>query len=153
MPRRPHLTVIAVVLALTGCSGDVEVAVPQVSGTLQQGCTALVAALPNTVDGQERRDTTPPSGLTAAWGDPPILLTCGVATPPIASDGAPCYEVNGVGWYADEQPGNDTVVFTTVGRAFNVEVTVGSEHAPQADALVDLAAPIKQHNRQLKPCR
>lgn len=159
MPGRPHLStpgriataglVAAVALSCAAC-GAVKVAVPQLPAQVTDQCSRLVAALPETVSGQTRRSTSPKSPLIAAWGKPPIVATCGVPTPVSASSGAACYEVNGVGWYADEQP--QQVTFTTVGRRLNLEVVVGSAFAPQADVLIDLAAAVKAHDPVVRPC-
>ncbi|MBD4617601.1 DUF3515 domain-containing protein, partial [Xanthomonas citri pv. citri] len=42
--------------------------------------------------------------------------------------------------------------FTTIGRAGNIEVTVPTSYAPQADALVDLSAAIKKMP-QVRACQ
>lgn len=56
---------------------------------------------------------------------------------------ASCMEVNDVGWFAEQrEPG---YVFTTIGRAVNVELTVPSKYAPESNALVDIADAVKAH--------
>jgi hypothetical protein len=37
--------------------------------------------LPEQVEGQQRRDVEPAGPLAAAWGDPAIVLRCGVGPP------------------------------------------------------------------------
>ena len=46
-------------------------------------CAQVISALPLQLDGQNLRRTTsnPPSPSIVAWGDPAIVLRCGVARP------------------------------------------------------------------------
>ena len=60
-----------------------------------------------------------------AWGDPPVVLRCGVERPPTFVRDSPLFELNGVTWYADDSDPEQTV-FTTVDRPVYVEVTVPS---------------------------
>jgi len=113
-------------------------------------CATLLAALPDKVEGEQRRDATP-GVLTAAWGDPPITLRCGVAAPPGLTRSSECLEVNGVGWFPEDVAGG--VLFTSVGRAVFVEVGVPDDYAPEVNPLVDLAAPVAAHNPVAQPCR
>lgn len=108
----------------------------------------MMAAMPDRVLEASTRETKPDSPLTAAWGDPPIEVTCGVATP--GPPQSQCFEVNGVGWFAT--PAQNGVVFTTMGRKVFVEVAVPNRYAPEANALTDLATPIKTHNPVVTPC-
>jgi hypothetical protein len=43
-------------------------------------------------------------------------------------------------------------VFTTIGRAAYVELSVPAEYEPAADALVDVAAVVKAAVPQVQPC-
>lgn len=140
--------VAAVVLLLTGCAA--EITPPAVTGGTAAICRALVADLPATVDGQAERTVRPRSDLTAAWGHPAITLACGVAKPAGMNAASRCWEVNGVGWYAEER--DSDVRYTTLGRKALVQVTVPNKFTPQAAALVDLAGPIKDHVPVLRSC-
>ena len=143
------MAVLAAVISATACSSAVSVPDPAPSGRSEQVCTALMADLPVTVlDGQRRK--VEPGRRSAAWGDPAITLRCGVEKPPKLTAASPCYEVNGVGWFAEEASGG--YLFTTIGRTTFVEVGVPSEYAPEANALVDLAATVSRHDPLLKPC-
>ncbi|WP_392508509.1 DUF3515 family protein [Naumannella halotolerans] len=147
--RRYALPALGGLLALTGCSGAVQAADPELSAEAVETCAKVMSELPETVDGQPRRDTEP-GRWTAAWGKPAIVLTCGAELPASAGPDAQCFEVNGVGWYAEEaEPG---WVFTTLGRTVPVQVSVPSEHSPEADALVDLAQTINDHDENVQPC-
>mgnify|MGYP001207748798 CR=1 FL=1 len=139
-------------LALAGCSaGPVEVAAPSPAGEAARLCKALHAALPGEVDGLARRETAPASEFTAAWGDPAIVLRCGVPLPEVLRPGsgsydptAPAVGVEGVDWLPEKQ-GDDGYLFTTVGRKVNISLRVpGHYHPHETDPLVDLAPPVRK---------
>ena len=105
-----------------------------------RACADLVAALPETLSGGERRATDPASPSTAAWGDPVITLRCGVARPEQLTPTSELVEVNGVEWLPVEL--TQGYRFVTVGRVANVELDVPNAYAPEVNVLVDLAAPV-----------
>lgn len=109
----------------------------------------LMAALPSTVLDQERREVQP-GRFSAAWGDPAITLRCGGTKPPTLNEASECFEVNRVGWFAEQADGG--YLFTTIGRSAFVEMGVPSEYAPEANALVDVAAPITAQIPLQTPC-
>jgi hypothetical protein len=118
--------------------------VPTPDASAAAACRQLAGAWPTTVLDHQAVDVSPSSALTHAWGDPAIVARCGVATPSALQPDSQLATVNGVDWLP-EQTG-DGYRFTTVGRVANVEVTVPDHYAPEATALVDLAAAIKQTN-------
>jgi hypothetical protein len=107
-------------------------------------CARLAAALPAELDGRSRVPTRPSSGLTAAWGDPAVVLRCGVDRPGGLTATSEVLEVDGVEWFLVE--GRGGLTFTTVGRATGVQVRVpGSVPRTEASAvLVDLAAAVRR---------
>ena len=147
--KRAGIVVVAGLVA--ACSaGPVEVTATSPSGAAARECAALVAALPDVVADQERRDVSPEDAPAAAWGEPPIVLRCGVPKPAGLRPESPCFVVNDVGWFADEEP--DRVVFTTIGRSTYVEMVVPNEYSPQANALPPVAAAIQAATSELRPC-
>ena len=114
---------------------------PEPSAAVAAQCAAVMAALPATVLDQQRR-TVEPGVLSAAWGDPTITLKCGVDKPPGLGPESECFEVNGVGWFAEEAEGG--YLFTTIGRAAFVQMGVPTDYAPEANALVDVAAAVQK---------
>lgn len=88
-----------------------------------------------------RRRTQPNSPNTDAWGDPAIVLRCGVPRPASYRQTSELIGINGVDWLGE--PMADGYRFTTVGRSVNVEVTVPAAYSPEVDPLVDLAGPIR----------
>ncbi|MES6498701.1 DUF3515 domain-containing protein [Cutibacterium acnes] len=144
----PVATLLVVFLLTTACSSrDEPIAHPSPSGPAAARCRAVMADLPQTVAGAtlNDHDTT-----VATWGDPHIVLRCGVDKPAGLQPTSPCDVVNDVGWFSEQI--DDGWRFTTIGRAGNIEVTVPTSYAPQADALVDLSAAIKKMP-QVRACQ
>lgn len=112
---------------------------PIPSAESREQCAAVMATLPATVLDRPRR-TVEPGALSAAWGDPTITLKCGVDKPPALGPASECFEVNGVGWFAEQVEGG--YLFTTIGRPTYVQVGVPPDYAPEATALVDVAAAV-----------
>ncbi|MGH3508592.1 MAG: DUF3515 domain-containing protein [Nocardioidaceae bacterium] len=136
---------------LVACgSGPVDVEAPQPSAAAAEECAVLLAELPDVVADQDRRDVSPEDVLAGAWGDPAIVLRCGVPEPEGLRPSSACFVVNDVGWFARER--EDEVVFTTIGRSTNVEMTVPNDYAPEANALPAVAGPIQQATSELRPC-
>lgn len=108
------------------------VSVSEVEGTADV-CANVVDGLPAKIgDAPQRPVTDHPGSL--AWGDPPIVLVCGVAQPE-GLDGAPLLNVvNGVTWKIDENvdtaaygvPGTNTL-WTAVDREVYIAVAVPTE--------------------------
>ena len=148
------VTLLALVLAVAASAcGSVEIRATPVSGSERAACTRLVAALPDSVSDQRRR-TSGGSSLGAAWGDPAIVLRCGVGKPADYDPLTGCQRVDGVDWYVPAEalhPGTD-VVITTLGRTPAVEVTLPAAYRPPAAAMVDLGAAIRTHTRVVAPC-
>lgn len=147
MPRRPHLTLGAILLTtastagLAGCGfGAVEVEPHEPEPGSADVCAALQEALPDTVDDAVERDVDPPSEYAAAWGQPAIVLRCGVPMPASYSPDATLYDIDGVGWLLDEGDGGS--FFTAADREVLIEVAVPDDYAPEANVLADLAPAI-----------
>lgn len=106
-----------------------------------------MADLPQTVAGVglEDHDTT-----VATWGDPRIVLRCGVDKPSALEPTSRCDVINDVGWFAEQI--EEGWRFTTIGRAGNIEVSVPAMYAPEADALVDLSTAVKKMP-VVRPCQ
>jgi hypothetical protein len=144
-------TLLATVLA--GC-GAVHLDDPKVSAADRKACTALVKDLPHRVSERPRRETKG-GDLGAAWGDPAIVLTCGVGTPDGYGPTSSCQRANGVDWFVPEDQISDQgkdVVMTTIGRKPRIEVDVPSDYRPPLATMVDLADAIKKHTRDVTPC-
>jgi hypothetical protein len=138
--RRPRLrTAFGAALLLTlvtGCSGAVKADLP--AGADDPACARVAHALPTTLLEQHRRDTQPSSPALAAWGDPPIVLRCGVPPPGPTTD--QCTAVDGVDWVA--RPISGGYDFTTYGRTPAIQVLLPNHYAPETFALTGLTAAV-----------
>ncbi|MGH8823573.1 MAG: DUF3515 domain-containing protein [Jiangellaceae bacterium] len=128
-------------LLLGGCGiGAVEVPPHDPERGTSQACAALSEALPDVVSDAVRRDTEPESPYVAAWGDPAVVLRCGVPLPGEYSPDAQLLDVDRVGWLPVDGEGG--TFFTVADRSVHVEVAVPDDYAPEADVLADLAPAI-----------
>jgi hypothetical protein len=148
----------AAMLGLSGCESDkVPIDSPGATEAAATTCRALLEDLPDTVNDELRRSVDPEDALGAAWGDPPIILTCGGPMPGSFDRFSTCQEADGVGWYVPEEQVADQgldVVMTTVGFRPNVQVRLPASYRPEGAAAtrVDLAPAIKSQLRQVRPC-
>lgn len=103
------------------------------------GCARVILAMPDTVGGLARRDTT--SQATDAWGDEyPIVVRCGVEVPGPTTD--PCVTIDTGGYAADwvTRRVGDAWVATTYGRDPAVEAVIPQIRVDEAvgDVLAEL---------------
>ena len=141
-------------LLLTGC-GTVDVPDTSVSVSQRKACESLVEALPDQVADQSSQETSG-NPLSAAWGDPAIVLRCGVGTPEDYDKFAGCQTVNGLDWFVPTSVISDQdadVVMTTIGRTPAVEVTVPASYRPPDAVMVDVGRAVKQHTQVTRRCR
>jgi hypothetical protein len=112
-------------------------------------CADVISALPLVVAGADLRRTVsnPSSPSIVAWGDPPIVLRCGVARPAAlkANSGDFLVSVNGVVFLPDKQ--SDRTVFTVVDRAAYLDVSVPTSYSqpplgPIASAISKVLKPV-----------
>ncbi len=134
---------MAGLLVVAGCStAHVTVATPSPpSRAAAAACDDFADELPSTLVDQIVRETHPDSPLVAAYGNPPIVLRCGVARPDALEPTSQLVSVNGVDWFPE--PLSNGYLFTTVGRIANVEVAVPADYAPEAGPLVELSDVVK----------
>lgn len=125
---------------LSGCSTAIDVTVP--GGARLRACTQ--ARWPATVADQQRRDTSPVSPAVASWGDPAIVVRCGVAA--IGPTEVECIEVDGQGWVPEAL--SDGTRFVSFGTDPAVEVLVPKAYDPAPlllPAFTDLAASLPRN--------
>ena len=97
------------------------VEVPPVTPEADAACPALMAKLPLDLVGEPSRRVQSDSLFAYAWGEPPIVLVCGVDRPAGWVAGASAIQINGVQWYVDTSDPESTV-WTTVDRPVYVQV-------------------------------
>jgi hypothetical protein len=100
---------------------------PALSVAAQRACRELVSALPVRLGDRPARPVDSPSPYVVAWGDPPVVLRCGVRRPPALVPTAEVDEINEVRWFPERR--GSTTAWTVVDRSVYVEVL-----APAADA-------------------
>ena len=118
-------------------SAVVPVDPPETSAEQSAICRDLQTLLPDPLDGRPSRQTGPLSPLTAAWGDPAVVLRCGVARPAALTLTSQLFQADGVSWFAEQVSGGWR--FTATGRKAYVEVTVPGTQDQASAPLVDLA--------------
>ena len=134
---------------LSACGGDgVHVDRFQVSAVGHDACRAVLAALPDKVADQARRTVTG-STYAAAWGDPAIVLRCGVALPK-SFKGDPCITRNGLGWSVPADQADDITLDARMTLAFRspvLQVEVPAHYRPNgpAEVMADLDGVVRAH--------
>lgn len=126
---------LCVPLLLAGCAaGPYDASPPPPSGD-PAACADLMASLPETLAGLDRRSVEGGEDRVAAWGDPAIVLTCDVPLPGDFTATSTCIEANGAGWYVpDSVLASDDesldVTMTAVGFRPRVEVVLPGDYRP-----------------------
>lgn len=141
LPRRVLATVVALPVLLVAAvllasvlvrsqgPGPLPLATAPAPGATSPDCTALVAALPEDIDtdaaaGQlDRRPIAEPTPVgTAAWGEPPVVLRCGLDRPAELTVSSRLLAVSGVQFL--EIPGPGATSWVAVDRPVYVALTV-----------------------------
>ena len=104
-----------------------------------QACRALLDALPDEVDpGVTRRPVEGDDGRTAAWGDPAVVLQCGVAESDRPEEPA---QINDVLWSVRDIGAGYR--WTTQDRVPAVAVDVPDAYENVAELVVPLTGPVQ----------
>jgi len=145
---------VALVALTSAACGGVDVPDTSVSAAERKACESVVRALPERVADKSGRETSG-NPLGAAWGDPAIVLRCGVGTPKDYDQLASCQVVDDLDWFVPEDTIEDQdadVVMTTIGRKPAVEVVIPASYRPPDAVLVDVGSAIKQHTKVIRRC-
>lgn len=121
--------VLPVLLLTASCSGGAVRVVPPTPGpAAAQACKRL--RLPEKIEGRERRETEPSTPYVAVWGSPAIALRCGVPRPADPDSGLieRVVTIDGLDWLPEDS--DRPAVWTLVGRAAYVEVTIPPRYTP-----------------------
>ena len=129
----------ALVLACVACTRPVDVT----GSPSDEGCDPFLAALPVQILGETMRETVPTEASAAAWGDPPIIVRCGVSTPATLAMDSGLVEVEGITWFPE--PLTNGTLFTTVGIRPVIELTVPRDYAPEVNTLLEVAPAVLAH--------
>ncbi len=149
MPGRPPLRLVLLPLLLAaGCTtstpapstAPLTVPVASADAATARACRALTAALPDEVDpGVERREVLSDRTRTAAWGDPPVTLECGVPDPDRPEE--PIF-INGVAWSVRDIGAGFR--WTTKDRAVNVAVEIPSAYENGAEIVLPISTVVAE---------
>jgi hypothetical protein len=123
-------------------TGPVPVTAPPSLASTAAPCASLLNRLPRTLDGSDARPVTAAPDRVVAWGDPAVVLRCGVPKPKAATAVAQEFVINGVAWvYADD---HGTGVWTLTKRTVYVEVRTPAKYHGSASQVIlnPLADPI-----------
>lgn len=123
---------------VSACSSSLDV--EPANGADSPFCTEFGSILPVSLGGALLRDTRPRSPGTKAWGDPAIVLRCGVAMPNAYSAASQLLTVNDVNWYPEELEAG--VRFTSMETIELVEVSIPIAYETTADILTGLSSAI-----------
>ncbi|SFO87327.1 Protein of unknown function [Geodermatophilus dictyosporus] len=99
------------------------VEVPAPTPEADATCPQLMQVLPLDLLGDPARLVDSDTPYAAAWGDPAVVLVCGVPQPEGLVPGEGLFTINGVTWYVD-QTDPEATVWTAVDRAVYVEVSL-----------------------------
>lgn len=153
------VAVVAVIVAAnivnsrptTSVDDPLAVAAVEAPGATTPACTALTAALPDELGGLVRRAIQqaddPSLTAVAAWGEPAVILRCGVPTPAELSCSSAVQEVSGVAWLPLSS-GGDTTYFVA-DRSVRVALTIPdgvTSTGPWQDASKLIAATLPQRD-------
>jgi hypothetical protein len=121
-------------------TGPVTMAARELSPQVAEVCRSVVADLPSTLSGSDRRPVTAGPEQNAAYGDPPVTLACGTDRPTV-EDTATVYPLSGVCWFAEPGP-DGGAVWTTVDREVPVTVTVPAPADGSAQTVIGFSGAV-----------
>ena len=109
----------------SGPPAPITVAAPPSNAAAEAPCAQVLSALPVKLGPLAPRavHTQPDSPFVVAWGDPPVVLRCGVARPAaLTPRSSEVVFLLGVYWLPVQE--KNSTVFTSVDRSVYVEVRV-----------------------------
>jgi hypothetical protein len=122
---------------------------PAPSAAGQRSCRELISALPTTLGDRPARPVDSPSPYVVAWGDPPVVLRCGVARPAAFIATADTLVISGVTWFAERRGASTS--WTVVDRPVYVEVVAPADDASDPPARLATAVGRALPARPLDP--
>jgi hypothetical protein len=106
---------------------------PDTAAATVSTCARVISALPLRLAGLDlrRTESDPASASIVAWGDPAVVLRCGVARPASLHPGSSAQYISTTGQggpYYDVKAAGSANVYTTVDRAVYIEITVPAQY-------------------------
>jgi hypothetical protein len=140
-PSGPVADVSGATTAPRSALGVLKVDAPVPEPGADAPCTTLFQSLPVQLEGDDPRVVQSASPYVRAWGEPPVVLVCGVARPAGFTSSSGLIQINGVAWFVDTSA-KDVVVWTAVDRPAYVQVRVPA--SADSSSVTDLTAPITE---------
>ncbi|KAA1426318.1 DUF3515 family protein [Nocardioides antri] len=154
-PRATYAVWLAAAPLLVAC-GPVEVDVPDLSADDASACSAFIDDLPTTLADEEQVEVEPEDAPAAAYGDPPIVVTCGAGAPGGFGPGAQCEVANDVPWYIPPEQYDDLsldLVITAAWHRPRVQVQMPADYrGNEGGIMAVLADLVKEHLRETATC-
>ncbi|MGY1735543.1 DUF3515 domain-containing protein [Geodermatophilus sp. SYSU D00684] len=98
------------------------VEVPPPTPEADAACPALMSGLPLDLTGEPQRLVDSDTPYAAAWGEPPVVLVCGVPQPAGLVAGEGLLQIDRVTWFVEQT--EEATTWTAVDRAAYVQVTL-----------------------------
>ena len=142
-------------IGLAGCGSDTDVPDFPVAASQQAGCRTLLDHLPTRIADEAERPSTG-SAFAAVYGDPPIIVRCGVSRPKdYATD--PCVTRDGIGWsipLAQTEDNESDVTLTLAHRTPVLQVVVPAHYRPNgpSEVMADLDQTVRSHTTAQGRC-
>lgn len=87
-------------------------------------CRTVMPALPQQLAGENRRTLEGATDGIAAWGDPAVILRCGLETPQELTCSSALVVVNGVSWLQLPDSGLGETTYIAADRSVRIAVTI-----------------------------
>ncbi len=141
------IVVLAVVRSNTPVvAGPLAVGPVGQPGSGTPACGKLMTALPVRVGGKPRRELASQIAGTAAWGDPAVILRCGLESPAELTCSAELIQINVVSWLELSAAGQTTYIAAdrTVRIAVTVPDGLGTGAVQDISNVVTAVLPLRQ---------
>jgi hypothetical protein len=122
---------VVIVLGLVRKANPVVAGGPLPVSTVDQpaatsaACRRLMPVLPAALGALTRRTLEGGGPGVAAWGDPPTILRCGLASPLELTCSSQLTQINGVSWLQlPTEPGLDVTTYIAADRSVRIALTV-----------------------------
>lgn len=136
------MIVLALLIGTTGGSDKAPKSLPALTPSAPPSnpaatapCTKLLQKLPVRLNGLAPRTVhpVPDTPFVVAWGDPAIILRCGVARPKDLHPGSSTVFISGsnagtLGPFYDVTSSGGTEIYTTVDRAVYIDIAIPSKY-------------------------
>ena len=120
-------------------TGPVSVAAQPLDESTATVCRAVMAKLPASVRDRPRRPVTTGGEQTTAYGDPPIVVSCGVKAPAVRQEDF-VVRLSGVCWFPEQHDGGQ--LWTTVDRKVAVRISVPKAYDQPSQWVVGFSATV-----------